>query len=168
MSNVKDIDKGWKRFVRDMGKIDGSYVKVGLPEGFTPGTASDPTGGQRDASEILIIGATHEFGTDKAGPKKNITIPERSWLRSSFDKNKERFNRALDRTYDQLLRRRLSVFEGLGRVGLLAANSAKKMIRDLRVPPLAPSTIKRKGSTNPLVDTGQLVQSITHEVKVKL
>lgn len=168
-SRVKDIDKGWKQFVRDMGRINGSYVKVGFPEGFDPGQPSKGDGNVRDASEILVIGATHEFGTDRAGKNHNVTIPERSFLRSSFDEDKERNSRVIEKAYHSILSRRATVAQALGLVGLFVGGRVKKKLRDLRMPPLAPSTLRKRrgGSDNPLVDTGQLVNSIQHEVVVK-
>ena len=41
---------------------------------------------------------------------------------------------------------------------------AHDYLTDLKTPPLAESTIRRKGSSNPLIDTGQLRSSITWQV----
>lgn len=51
--------------------------------------------------------------------------------------------------------------------GLLAENSIKQAIIDLRDPPNAPSTIARKGSSNPLIDTGHMKSAVTYIIRKK-
>lgn len=55
----------------------------------------------------------------------------------------------------------------LERAGIAGANASKAWFTDPRNhwPPNAPSTIKRKGSDRPLIDTGALRQSITYVVR---
>ena len=50
-------------------------------------------------------------------------------------------------------------------VGAKAAAIMKNTIRDLDEPPNAPATIAKKKSSNPLVDTGLLMQSVPWEVR---
>ena len=50
-------------------------------------------------------------------------------------------------------------------IGAKAAAIMKKTIRDFNDPPNAPSTIAKKKSSNPLVDTGLLMQSVTWELR---
>lgn len=54
----------------------------------------------------------------------------------------------------------------LGRAGQLAENFCRKWFTDPRNkwPANRPSTIKRKGSNRPLIDTGELRKSLTHIV----
>jgi hypothetical protein len=44
------------------------------------------------------------------------------------------------------------------------ANQLRQSIRDTDSPPLAPATIKRKGSSKPLVDTGYMLSRVDYEV----
>ena len=50
-------------------------------------------------------------------------------------------------------------------IGAKAAAIMKRTIRDFDDPPNAPATIKKKKSSNPLVDTGLLMQSVTWELR---
>jgi hypothetical protein len=50
-------------------------------------------------------------------------------------------------------------------IGAKAAAIMKNTIRDLKEPPNAPSTVAKKKSANPLVDTGLLMQSVTWELR---
>jgi len=64
----------------------------------------------------------------------------------------------------QIVNGTMKVETALGLVGEVMADAITQKIITLRTPPNAPYTIKAKGSSNPLVDTGQLKNSITYEV----
>ena len=52
----------------------------------------------------------------------------------------------------------------LEQLGAMAVGEVQKYVTELDTPPNAPSTIRQKGSSNPLINTGALRQSITYEV----
>jgi hypothetical protein len=52
----------------------------------------------------------------------------------------------------------------LGRMGELIKGQLQQSIRDLLFPPLAPSTIRRKGFAKPLIDSGHMLNSVDYEV----
>ena len=54
---------------------------------------------------------------------------------------------------------------GANLVGAYAADVIQQRIVDLKEPPNSPITIALKGSSNPLVDTGHMRQSVTWEVE---
>lgn len=62
--------------------------------------------------------------------------------------------------------KRKRVLYFLNRAGMTAQNAVRAWFVDPRNnwPPNAPSTIKRKGSSNPLIDKGELRKSITYAV----
>ncbi|BCQ68236.1 hypothetical protein PEQA60_22260 [Pseudomonas sp. Eqa60] len=51
-------------------------------------------------------------------------------------------------------------------VGVVAEAAVKVYMTELRTPPNAASTIRQKGSSNPLIDTGAMRQSVTHKVSI--
>ena len=53
----------------------------------------------------------------------------------------------------------------VGRLGNELAGDLQDYAVDLRQPELHPFTIKNKGSDNPLIDTGRLVEAITSRVE---
>ena len=109
----------------------------------------------QDGKPVAAIAFFNEFGT------KNI--PERPFFRNAneavkkpaVDLVKKRFNPALNQ---------LITIETAGLVGVLHTNTVQKSITDLRTPANAPSTIKHKGSDNPLIDTGEMRRSVTYKV----
>lgn len=155
--SVIDRDLGWKKIKEDLGNLNKSYTKVGLPEG---GKVEPPikigSGGEPiiDMPEMVMVGAANEFGTKR--------IPERSYLRAATDEQREPINRLKEKVYEGILTTRYSVKEGLGLIGEFLTGKVRAKIVALKIPPNAPSTIRRKKSSNPLIDKGQLVQSIQH------
>ena len=56
----------------------------------------------------------------------------------------------------------------LEKAGMIGRDACKKYITDgTHLAPNAPSTIAKKGSSTPLIDTGALLNSITYEVRRK-
>lgn len=163
--STKDKDRGWKRIKRNLLLLDGSFTKVGLPQN---GKLKSVSGGQiEDMSQLVIVGAVHEFGATKAGKSRNVVIPERSFMRSTFDENVEKLKTVKEKLYDKYLRHQISSLDALGLLGEFMTSKIQLKIKDLRTPPNAPSTIKAKTRAgnigdNPLINFGQLRQSIQH------
>lgn len=55
----------------------------------------------------------------------------------------------------------------LERAGIHLERAILEKIRSHIPPPLKPETVRRKGSSTPLIDTGQLIGSITHQIRVE-
>lgn len=127
-------------------------VKVGLPKG----AADYP-----DGTSVIAVGATHEFGSDDG------TIPERSFLRAAFRKHIKEYRKLGKSLGDRVQRGEMTQEEALEILGTRAAADVKEMIAEVSAPPNAESTVRAKGSSNPLIDTGHLRQQITHEVEKK-
>lgn len=90
-----------------------------------------------------------------------IRIPERSFLRAGHDKNADRVMTQTGRALSLVVAGRMSVDELLDLCGQQMATAIKTYMRDLDSPPNHPYTIEQKGSSNPLIDTGGLLESIT-------
>lgn len=176
---VKDIDRGWAKAKKSIALLDRSYVKVGLPEN---GTVNPPEFSEGDVpglvdfslnfakanisvedlfptmSDLVKIGAANEFGA----PKRKI--PERPFMRQSFDKNKLKILKVKDVLYTRVLRGQATTEKALGILGLAFTRLIQKEIRGGNFKKNAQSTIDKKGSSVPLIDNGQLINSIQHVV----
>jgi len=136
-------------------------VKVGLPASKKHKQKSHKRGKGSEPTPIAMIGAVHEFGSEKMG------IPERPWLRPGIRSGKEAF-RALNRVnIVRVLRGELTAQQALGQLGAMAVGVVQRYIRSARFTPLKPATIRAKGSSAPLIDTGQMMQSVTFELSTK-
>lgn len=119
------------------------------------GILGEGKGGQKHKDEdvtVVEIANYHEFGTRY--------IPERSFVRASFDKNLDEYARVGENLIRQALEFKIDadgIAEGLGQH---IVGQTQEYLTKLSSPPLKPITIVRKGSSNPLIDTGQLRDSI--------
>jgi hypothetical protein len=152
---VKDIDKGWKRIKKDLKELDHSHTKIGIQQ------KSDT--GNRSLSDMVTIGAVHEFGA----PRKNV--PMRSFMRTTLDEQRRNIASLQTKVHSSVVSGRISVRTGLAIIGEFVTTKIKKKITDIKFPPLKNPSRKRTGGgiANPLVDTGQLRASITHVEVIK-
>lgn len=144
---VIDKDFGFERIMKEIEAAKTLVVEVGIPE--DAGTA--------DGLTIAEYGAYNEFGTSK--------IPERSFMRSTFDENLNGLRVVMGQQYAKVMRGEKSTYDALLYAGLRHAEQIKQKIRSGIAPANAPATIARKGSAKTLIDTGAMVQSINAVVK---
>ena len=128
------------------------------------------------AVPMLVIAAANEFGAkipkrqarfedlDDENPEKWVIIPERSYLRAWFDENVDVLQATMERLIGQVVEGKISGRAALETIGGYVVTHVQAYMVDLKTPPNAPSTIARKGSSNPLIDTGQLKDAITWRV----
>lgn len=90
-----------------------------------------------------------------------IKIPERAFLRNGHDENIDRILNQTERALGLVVSGEMSVDDMLDLCGQQLATAIKTYMRDLSSPPNHPFTKERKGSSNPLIDTGGLLESIT-------
>lgn len=122
----------------------------------------DDSGGK---ASYVMIASVHEFGAIIDNGKGIITIPERSFIRSTFDEKQGEWMNFLKQQIKLVCDFRVAPRDALERLGAKMVGDIQKKIRNLQSPPNAPSTIAAKGSSNPLIDTGGLRQRITYKVE---
>lgn len=137
-----------------------------------------------DDSTILMIATVQEFGCKiEVTPKMrtylhsqglhlkasttHITIPERSFIRSGFDAQVDQYEERAARLLDKVLHLELPVNTFFDTLGQYIAGRLQEYLTSVDTPPNHPFTIARKGSSNPLIDTGRMRQAITHRVVKK-
>lgn len=156
---VFDKDRGWKKIAAELRKAASKpYVKVGF--------IGDSGGAEHKDSDLTVAGiaAKHEYGV----PEQNI--PERSFIRGTIEANGNEIQGFIDHQNRSVLLQKIDVKDALGRLGLfMVALIKNRIVKEHIPPPLAASTIKEKtraGKTGdvPLVDTGQMLNSIRHQV----
>lgn len=105
------------------------------------------------------LAAVHEFGAPSVG------VPQRSFLRSTADEGKTRWERRLSEEIARVALEGADVRQALHVVGEEFRAAVIDRIKAGIAPPLQPSTIARKGETTPLIDTGALIGAISVLVK---
>lgn len=102
------------------------------------------------------LAAIHEFG---------LGVPKRPFIEPALKENRRKYILHVGRQLTPVIRRRKSLDKVWQEVGTIAVMDIQKYMLTASFTPLAPSTIKRKGSSKPLIETGQMRQSITYKVK---
>lgn len=107
----------------------------------------------------------NEFGTKggASGGGWGGPIPERPFLRNTMRNNKRKYADAMKTSAKKILAGETTLANTLDKLGILAQGDVQKEITSLRTPPNAAVTIKLKGSSNPLIDTGAMRQAVTWE-----
>lgn len=107
----------------------------------------------------------HSIGLHLRDDTTHIRIPERSFIRAGWDNNKADVEKRIERFLPQVFELNVNTDIFIEMVGKEVEGRLKKFLVKLRHPPNASFTVQRKGSSNPLVDTGALLDSISHKVK---
>ncbi|WP_060476719.1 hypothetical protein [Pseudomonas monteilii] len=122
-------------------------VLVGVPKG---------AGNYEDGLTIATIAAVNNFGSADGH------IPARPFLAPAVENGAPEYRRLVEVMLPKVMSGEVEMQTLLAQMGQLAEGHVKQQITELRTPPNAQSTIDKKGSDNPLIDTGALRQSIRY------
>lgn len=139
-----------------------------------------------EGSELLLKAGVNEFGAEiDVTPKMRaylhgqglhlkpdtdqITIPERSFIRSTFDDNIDEIENEIEKAYRRVLAGDYTGKQMLDHIGNKFVALVKKRITNIENPPNHPFTIKQKTTSagvgdSPLIDSGQLRREINYRV----
>lgn len=141
-----------------LGAIHEFGADIDHPGGTSYGYASKAAA-DRDQVRFLKKGTGYmELGV--TGPHK-INIPARPWLEPGVASGTDEILKTIQDGVEQ----GKDMDAILETVGVVAAGAVRVYMTELKTPPNAPSTIRKKGSANPLIDTGAMRQSVTHQVQ---
>lgn len=145
--SVKDANKASAELQKALKQMfNNEFVTVGIHE-------DENARGDGDINNATL-GAIQHFGT------MDGHIPARPWLDVGVAQStKEYLQIIIDGVQDGLTMRQIHE-----QLGLVAQASVQQYMVDLRTPPNTASTVAQKGSSNPLIDTGELRQSVTYKI----
>ncbi|MHA1304824.1 MAG: hypothetical protein ACTSPI_14095 [Candidatus Heimdallarchaeaceae archaeon] len=133
---------------KKINSIENTSIKVGFPAVKKETHSEDKQG-----VSAVFKATVNNFG---------LGVPKRPFMDISFAKNKS--------TYKKLILKELGKIEKLdftkfaNKLGILGQGHVQKEITALRSPANNPMTISAKGSSNPLINTGHTLQSVTFAV----
>jgi len=145
MVSARIIRKRYHKIMTEALAGQPKLVKVGFP-------ASSATQSNIDKA------IWNEFGTRRG-------IPERPFMRNAMRGNRKKYANAMKVSVKKILLGETTLRVVLGKLGALAQGDIQNEITALRTPENAPATIKRKGSSNPLIDTGEMRQAVTWKIE---
>lgn len=129
-------------------------VKVGFPAG------------KASASNIGKA-IWNEFGTKggASGGGWGGPVPERPFMRNAMKDNRGKYRKAMETSAPKILRGEADLGQVMNKLGILAQGDIQTEITSLSSPPNSPVTIAIKGSSNPLINTGEMRASVTWKVE---
>ncbi|ABR46651.1 conserved hypothetical protein [Alkaliphilus metalliredigens QYMF] len=95
---------------------------------------------------------------------KSVMIPERSYIRSTFDENKNKINEMGQDLLINVLEGKLTGEQLYNRLGLYLQTLIQRKIKETKSPANSALTVANKGTDNPLIQTGRLRNAVTYEV----
>ena len=144
------VDHGYKVLME-------SVAGLSEPTSIAVGVLERDAQTEDGAVTVLDVGTWNEFGT--------VGIPSRSFIRDWVDGNRKRAQGILKKLLQRVIAGELTEDAALEQFGAWAKGEIQTRIARGVPPPNAASTVKRKGSSTPLIDTGILRSSIDYEVR---
>lgn len=150
MAGVKDewTPEG-KKFMEELKELASLEVRIGFQHGIAQ---------EENGADICDIAAWNELGTEHA--------PSRPFMRDSVDKHLPAIDHMFMSQKDALLSG-ATAKDILNTVGLFQTDLMQTEIEQGDFVANAPETIRRKGSDKPLIDTGQMKNSINYQIVKK-
>ena len=138
-----------QRFFRELAELKELEVRVGFQRGKSQ---------EEDGTDMCDVAAFNELGTDH--------IPARPFIRQSVDDNESKINSFLKEEVKDFAQGK-SAEQILKEIGIFQNDLMQDKITSGSFAPNAESTIKKKGSSKPLVDTGRMRQSVNYVIQKK-
>lgn len=135
-----------RKYFRELKKLADLEIQVGFQGDQTYG----------DGTSLAEVAAYNEFGSSDT--------PERPFMRQSFENHESELQAACDLAIKTLASGG-SAEAALDKLGVVAKGLVQQEIVDGGFAPNAESTIKKKGSEQPLIDTGYMRQSVNYVIK---
>ena len=144
---------------------DGEMTMARLGATLNYGAEIDHPGGTRytrtaEGKARFISNESTAPAMGVTGPHK-IIIPARPWLVPGVESGRKEQIEAFVETFVKTGGNSEAALEA---AAATAVGNVQQYMTDLKTPPNAPSTIAKKGSSNPLIDSGMLRGSVTHSV----
>ncbi|NML73563.1 hypothetical protein HHL25_05410 [Rhizobium sp. S-51] len=126
-------------------------VKVGFPAGEAD-------------SDVINRATFNNFGTS--------TIPERPFMQNAMRDNRASYRAGMIQGAKEIIRAAAAgkdpgqvMRRVLSKLGIKAQGDIQAEIASLQSPPNAPSTIRQKGSSKPLIHSGELLGAVSFKIE---
>lgn len=150
MGDGANLTQEGKRIFRELDELSKMVVNIG----FQHGKASEKTG-----VDVCDVAAFNEFGTEN--------MPSRPFLRDSVNDNEDMITTFLQSQVADIIQNGKTAEQALKEIGVFQKSLVQDTIEEGYFEPNALSTIRRKGSDHPLIDTGTMKNSVNYVIKEK-
>lgn len=143
-----------------------------LPRGSVVAGIPASAGTYDTGETVVSVGIKNEFGHHLSstwlGHKGFVSVsstPERPFMRSTFKENRKKWVQDVADNVQFLLNGTVKPEAFVESLGSVMESAIKQKIIDIDDPPNSLQVSIDKGSNNPLIDTGRMIQSVTHEAR---
>lgn len=147
MKKFTDLTPEGERFFMELQRLVEREVRVGF---------QGDEGAYEDGTSVVEVAAYNEFGTSDT--------PARPFMKQAFEKSETKL-RNQGKVAGSALANGESAEVVLNKLGVLGKGIVQDEISSGDFAPNAPSTIAKKGSSTPLIDTGHMRQSVNYVIK---
>ena len=147
MAGVIDRDLGYNRIMRDLERLDGMEVVAGMLR---------DSGKASNGASYVDIATWNEYGTGH--------IPSRPFIRISADTNKAAWEKMAQQCVNGVIDGD-SPRDAAQVVGHRMVEDIRKVSGSPELTANAPSTVKKKGRNEPLVDSGEMRRRVNFRIE---
>lgn len=155
---IKEKNPGYfKDLKKRLAQISRKCVAAGFPKGKLNNPHYEPED-DKPGPSIIDVAIWNNFG---------IGVPRRNFMTPASQEWQKYFQQMVEASYQEIVDSKIDVDSFLSLMGQAGAEFISEAIVKLRTPPNSPATIKKKKSSNPLVDSGDLSKAATYEIRIK-
>ena len=147
---IRQHNGGIAGLIERMRQIGKTQVLIGVPASEAP---------REGVTNNATIAASHELGAPTRG------IPARPFLIPTIQNNSQKYVELMAQGFRNAMADGTDPDVVYEKIGLQASSDVKDYIAAGSFAPLKQKTIDRKGSSKPLIDTAEMMNSIGYEVR---
>lgn len=151
---IRETDRGWKALKARLDKFAGAVKEI------TVGIHAQDGDAPKGDTKLLDVALAHEFG---------LGVPRRSFIADWHEENRAKHEQQMIAMAKAIVAGTVPSAEvAAQRLANLWVGEVQKRIVAGIAPALAEETVRRKKSSTPLIDTGQLRSSVSYAIDGKL
>ena len=151
---------GFPSMIKNLKMVNGSAVEAGVLKGEHQWLAPIHEYGLDIEVTPAMRAFLHYQGVHLRPETTHIHIPERSFLRTGYDQNRDKLLQKALMVLQDVASGKTSAAQFHEAVGSSLRDAIKKYAIELSSPGNHPFTVERKGSSNPMVDSGDMIEGI--------
>lgn len=148
---ISDLTPEGKKYLAELEKLANLEVCVGFQAG-------EAIYDDEDSTDVVDVAAFNEFGSSDT--------PARPFMKQSFENNENILKKACEEV-NSTLSKGGTAQQALNKLGVLCKGLVQNEIVEGGFAPNAESTIKQKGSAQPLIDSGLMRESVNYVVRAR-
>ena len=95
---------------------------------------------------------------------KKVVIPPRPFIKNAWEANEGKYKQLVFDGLKDICNGDTTAMKLLNKLGNICVRDIQESAVKLKNPPNAPLTVENKGSSNPLVDTGEMIRKVTYKI----